>query len=200
MIDNIEQANRKYLEAVNLDSVHHNNVVRMRSWFLHGTDINLESLVIVMDYYPEGNLKKFSTELKRDGFFIPDEEIINHAIQLVDALKFMQSKEICHRDIKPQNILIHNYATTLKIGDFGSSRYLKNAINFSVVGTPIYMSPEMRKAYAQHLERADNSFQYCPYKSDVYSLGLVILDLASLQDPVGLTDMNNLQNEKGTFN
>lgn len=78
-----------------------------------------------------------------------------------------------HRDIKPENILI-NSKGKIKLSDFGISKELEQtkALTNTFVGTLSYMSPERIQGH-----------QY-GYPSDIWSLGLVILELASGHFPV----------------
>lgn len=195
LVNDVEEATKKYSEIINSASIQHEYAVPIRKCLLDGTASCLESIIIVTDYYPEGDLVKFITKLHEIGFVYPDDAIIEFALQLISVLMFMQTKEICHRDIKPQNIFVDCEGKILKIGDFGSSRYIKDADEYSVVGTPFYMSPEMRIAYAEYFKCQIYNFKYNPYKSDVYSLGLVILYLATQKNPVGLTNLNTLKQD-----
>ena len=80
--------------------------------------------------------------------------------------------------MKSQNIFLTGN-NTIKLGDFGISRVLENtnAAAQTVVGTPYYMSPE--------------ACQSEPYtsKSDVWSLGIILYELAALKHPF---EANNL--------
>jgi len=98
-----------------------------------------------------------------------DERILaNITTQVVKGLAYLQSPlHIVHRDIKPSNILL-NTKGKVKIADFGVSSQLRDTLSEAVtwVGTVTYMSPERisGKTYK--------------YNSDVWSLGLTILEAA----------------------
>ena len=72
--------------------------------------------------------------------------------QIAQALKHMHDKRIMHRDLKPANIFISS-DDALKIGDFGLGRALSEETveAYSKVGTPLYMSPEVRKSLNRHI-------------------------------------------------
>ena len=98
-----------------------------------------------------------------------DEKIIAKiAIQLLCGISFLHSLKLLHRDIKPANILL-NTKGEVKLTDFGISKELINDTDFSTtfVGTTSYMSPEriMGQSYS--------------FKSDIWSLGLVLYELAT---------------------
>lgn len=63
--------------------------------------------------------------------------------QLALGLSFIANKKVVHRDIKPDNIFIKKDGNTsvYKLGDFGFA--VKKQINDDIVGTPIFMSPEL---------------------------------------------------------
>lgn len=75
--------------------------------------------------------------------------------------KYLHHNGIIHRDLKPANILIKN--GICKIADFGFAKNLSNnnAILKSIVGTPLYMSPQLLKGT-----------KYTS-KSDLWSIGLI---------------------------
>jgi len=92
-------------------------------------------------------------------------DVIRLGIDICKALERCQKEGIIHRDIKPENIFVTadgNY----KLGDFGVARTIeKSSGDFTRIGTPPYMAPEIHKgtAYASCI--------------DIYSLGLVVYRL-----------------------
>lgn len=88
--------------------------------------------------------------------------------RLPQGLSYLHGElHVVHRDIKPSNLLL-NSAGQLKISDFGVSGHLANSVSQCVswVGTVTYMSPERIKGDAYS------------YDSDVWSLGLVLMEVA----------------------
>ena len=77
-----------------------------------------------------------------------------------------------HRDIKPQNIFL-TADSQVRLGDFGISKTLNSSMSFAstFVGTPLYLSPELCEGVEYDS------------RSDVWSLGAVAFELASLQPP-----------------
>lgn len=101
----------------------------------------------------------------------------------------LQEKNIAHRDIKPENILLTREG--LKLTDFGLAKNTgKGEIRSNTyAGSPYYVSPLLREAVKnkEKLARLDHDV----YKSDVFSLGLILLEAASLCDIRGLNSFEN---------
>lgn len=75
----------------------------------------------------------------------------------------MREHSIIHRDLKPSNILIHN--GVYKLADFGFCKPIKNDVTATMLGSPIYMAPEVLRGLTY------NS------KADIWSLGAVLYEL-----------------------
>ena len=84
----------------------------------------------------------------------------------------MHSRRIMHRDIKPANLFVAADAS-LKIGDLGLGRFFSSQTYevLSRVGTPLYMSPEILHGSGYE------------FKSDVWSLGCITYEMATLRSP-----------------
>jgi len=75
---------------------------------------------------------------------------------------YLHSKNIIHRDVKPQNVLLMG-GGKVKLADFGISKTVSGGnLNVSKIGTPIYASPEVLRK------------QPFDYKIDVWALGFII--------------------------
>lgn len=71
------------------------------------------------------------------------DEIVKIGIDICEALKACETKNIIHRDIKPDNIFVNEYGT-FKLGDFGIAKKLENTrAMLSHKGTSMYMAPEL---------------------------------------------------------
>ena len=82
--------------------------------------------------------------------------------QMVDVLSYMQSKNVVHRDLKLENILVDE-KLNLKVADFGFATYKKiNALN-SYRGTMTYMAPEIKEGKT-----------YDGKKIDIFSTGVIL--------------------------
>ena len=110
--------------------------------FLWGMDYVFQNdlrLYFVMPFIRGGELYKHFLKCKR----FPESQVKFYAIQIVLALGYLHSKDICHRDMKLENILIDETGY-IKLIDFGLARILKDSeLSQSFCGTPEYLAPEM---------------------------------------------------------
>ena len=100
----------------------------------------------------------------------------------MNGLRDAEQEGICHRDIKPQNIILNPKSGKYKLTNFSIAGLCpKNQKIFSlsleeVSGTPIFMSPELYTAFKEKWPRTEKKFfNYDPFKSDVWSLAVTIL-------------------------
>lgn len=122
---------------------------------------------IVMEYV-EGITLKAYIEKKRQLSY---KETISIAIQVGRGIEAAHNKNIVHRDIKPQNIMISTEGK-VKVTDFGIARAAtSNTIHSDVMGSVHYSSPE----------QARNGF--VDGKSDIYSLGIVMYEMVTGRVP-----------------
>nr|XP_014426941.1 serine/threonine-protein kinase Nek8-like [Pelodiscus sinensis] len=146
-----------------LKLLNHPNIIEYYENFLED-----KALMIAMEYAPGGTLAEFIH--KRCNSLLDEDTILHFFVQILLALHHVHTKQILHRDLKTQNILLDKHRMIVKIGDFGISKILSSKSKaYTVVGTPCYISPELceGKPYNQ--------------KSDIWALGCVLYELASLK-------------------
>ncbi len=154
-IDNI----RFLQEAQAISALNHPNI----STIHYLEEVNGQSF-IVLEYIDGGTLKE-----KVRGKQLPIDELIDYAIQISEGLSHAHQKNIIHRDLKTDNIMLTS-DRRLKITDFGLAKLLgavKVTRTGSTVGTAAYMSPE--QAQGNEVD----------YRSDIFSLGIVLYEMTS---------------------
>lgn len=143
-------------------------------------ELNHPNIILMLDFFETKNEFVIVTEFAQGELFqileddkqLPEEEVQRIAKQLVQALHYLHSQRIIHRDMKPQNILI-GARGTVKLCDFGFARTMSSntIVLTSIKGTPLYMSPEL--------------VQEKPYDhtADLWSLGVILYELYVGQPP-----------------
>ncbi|GBG32004.1 Serine/threonine-protein kinase TIO [Hondaea fermentalgiana] len=122
-------------------------------------------------------------QLLEDDRRVAEPQVQNIAKQLVQALYYLHSHRIIHRDMKPQNILISSEGR-VKLCDFGFARALsaKTIMVTSIKGTPLYMAPELVR------EQPYN------HTADLWSLGVILYELFVGQPPFFTNNIYTLIN------
>lgn len=155
-----------YQEVALLRSLDHPNIVSYRDNFFMG-----DTLVIIMQYCEGGDLATYIKDMRKQRQRIDEQQIMHYFVQILQALQYIHSKRILHRDLKTSNLFLMKSKFVVKLGDFGISRVLEGSIEaaITVVGTPYYMSPEVceNKPYT--------------FKSDVWSLGCCLYEMCMLK-------------------
>ncbi len=104
---------------------------------------------------------------------------------MVKALKVLHQMNILHRDLKCANVFLCKDGNS-KLGDLNVSKEAKRGLLYTQTGTPYYASPEVWRD-----EPYDN-------KSDIWSLGCVLYEMATLKPPFKAGDMAGLSRKVQT--
>ncbi|CAN4079941.1 unnamed protein product [Withania somnifera] len=153
-----------------LTRLRHKNLVT-----LYGcTSKRSRDLLLVYEYIPNGTVADHLHGKRAKSGLLSWPVRMNIAIETADALAYLHSSVIIHRDVKTNNILLDN-DFHVKVADFGLSRLFPNNVTHvstAPQGTPGYVDPEYYQCY-QLTE-----------KSDVYSFGVVLIELISSLEAV----------------
>lgn len=150
-----------------LKKLDHPNIIKL----INGTKTK-RYLELIMEYAEKGDLYNQLIKQAKSNQYFPEKIIINWLVQICSALKYIHSKHIIHRDIKPQNIFLSKKGE-IKLGDFGVSKTLNNTLEKAktFVGTAYYLPPEIidDKKYS--------------YEADIWSLGVSFYQLMTFKMP-----------------
>ncbi len=167
-----EAARKRFLrESCAAASLLHPNIVRIY-------DVSLEQHrpFIVMEYLDGGSLAEV---IHAHPSGMPQEEVLETAMRIADALAHAHSRNIIHRDIKPSNVLFDSNGAP-KLSDFGLARSLDvETLTESglLLGTPAYMSPEQARGR-----------KIVDPRSDVYSFGVMLYEMLTGRLPFEADD------------
>ena len=192
--DTLQQANSAIQEAMAMSALSHPGILKVYDCAIEKAAAGGFRSVLVMERM-ERDLGEEIRQRRESGQPWTDAELIAVLKHLVAALSFAQKQGISHRDIKPCNIMVSG--STLKIGDFGSStRNLDlSKIRETIQGSPFFLSPELKREYARMLQSGMQAIHYDPVRSDVYSLGVTMMEMANLEQPAQLINLQELREE-----
>ena len=153
-----EQFSKRFLrEARIVSQLSHPNIVTVYDAGKQG-----KFHYMSMEYIPGKELKQLKENISR-------KEAIRIVKDIAAALDFAGSKGIVHRDVKPENVMIHQTDNRVILMDFGIAHGddITHGMTQTgkAIGTPHYMSPEQTKGL-----KVD-------HRSDIYSLGVVLFQL-----------------------
>ncbi|XP_072054883.1 PR5-like receptor kinase [Arachis hypogaea] len=166
-------------EVVTISRTSHVNIVSL--W---GFCYEMNKQTLIYEFMSNGSLDKYKYKHGRSSLsslfsnlhWKELYNIVNSIAQGLDYLHERCNTKILYLDIKPQNVLLDEKFCP-KIADFGLAKICKNNKSsrrtFSIRGTPGYIAPEMfnRRAYGG-----------ISCKSDVYSYGMLILEMMGAKD------------------
>lgn len=170
LITNTQQNSGTFLkrfkrEAVSLAKLSHPNIVKV-----HDYGESQGRPYIVMEYLPNGTLKKFM------GQPLKYQQAAKLLLPIAEALGYAHEQGIIHRDIKPANILLTSQDIPM-VSDFGIAKVLAGDTGEQLtqvgtgIGTPTYMSPEQGQG------------KEIDARTDVYALGVVFYEMITGKKP-----------------
>jgi serine/threonine protein kinase len=148
--------------------LNHPNIVLLKHCFYSNGDKPDELFLnLVLEYVPD-NMYRFSRQFAKSKESMPLILVRLFTYQLCRALHYMHSAlNLCHRDIKPQNLLVDTNSGVLKVCDFGSAKQIvPGEASVAYICSRYYRAPEL-------------IFGVTTYGSaiDIWSLGCVFAEL-----------------------
>uniref|UniRef100_A0A8D2ZX51 non-specific serine/threonine protein kinase n=1 Tax=Scophthalmus maximus TaxID=52904 RepID=A0A8D2ZX51_SCOMX len=147
----------------------HRYIVKLLDAFYHDN-----KLWIMIEFCPGGAVDATMLELDR-GLTEPQIKVVCR--QMLEALVYLHSMKIIHRDLKAGNILLM-LDGDIKLADFGVSAKNTKTLQRrdSFIGTPYWMAPEV--VMCETMKDAPYD-----YKADTWSLGITLIELAQIEPP-----------------
>ncbi|XP_042286301.1 serine/threonine-protein kinase 10 [Thunnus maccoyii] len=147
----------------------HRFIVKLLDAFYHDNN-----LWIMIEFCPGGAVDATMLELDR-GLTEPQIKVVCR--QMLEALDYLHSMKIIHRDLKAGNILLM-LDGDIKLADFGVSAKNNKTLQRrdSFIGTPYWMAPEV--VMCETMKDAPYD-----YKADIWSLGITLIELAQIEPP-----------------
>ncbi|KAJ7316309.1 hypothetical protein JRQ81_002471 [Phrynocephalus forsythii] len=147
----------------------HPYIVKLLGAFYHDS-----KLWIMIEFCPGGAVDATMLELDR-GLTEPQIQVVCR--QMLEALNYLHSKKIIHRDLKAGNVLL-TLDGDIKLADFGvSAKNMKTLQRRdSFIGTPYWMAPEVVMCETMK----DTPYDY---KADIWSLGITLIEMAQIEPP-----------------
>ncbi|XP_073525518.1 uncharacterized protein [Phyllobates terribilis] len=178
-------------ELVAVAHLRHRNLVRLRGWCVHE-----DQLLLVYDYMPNRSLDRLifapSTTNQKNRDTTLDWERRKKIIRgLAAALYYLHEQldtQIIHRDVKSSNVMLDSHFNA-RLGDFGLARWLEHDLNSTSVLDHQFRLAETTRIGGTIGYLPPESFQrkyIATAKSDVFSFGIVALELASGRRAVDL--------------
>lgn len=150
-------------EVNSLIKIDHPNIIRLYDYFTED-----EHMFLVLEFCNGGTLEDKIT----NGDVLSDFVKFKICSQIISALKYCYDKSIAHRDIKTSNVLF-DASGRVKVADFGLSELIDHDESFNEFnGSLLYASPEICRMIS-----------FNPFKSDIWSLGVLFYRLFSNSYP-----------------
>ena len=150
----------------------HKNLVQLQGWCVAKGE-----LLLVYDFMPNGSLDKVLYQESGQGTLLHWSHRLNIAVGLASVLTYLHQEceqQVIHRDIKTGNVLLDG-GFNARLGDFGLAKLMdhdKSPVSTLTAGTMGYLAPE----YLQYGKATE--------KTDVFSYGVVILEVACGRRPI----------------
>lgn len=159
---------KEFMQEIDtMKSINHPYIVRLLG-------ITEPSGRIVMEYLKHGSLADVMKEYRNKNKIMPIPQMLRYCSQIAEGMIALQEKRLVHRDLALRNILLSNDPVSIKISDFGLSRFVKEGSE--------YYSGKLDEFpahwYAPECLHVD-SVRTFGFESDVWSYGITVWELFS---------------------
>lgn len=184
---NLDEAARLFRREAQLaSSINHPNIVTVYSC----GETNVKLLYMAMEFIEGRSLADLLKAQSSTAETLPLPKVRHITRSICEALDAAHERGIIHRDLKPQNVMIcpkANRPDIVKVVDFGIARSVINqdgheTLSGSIVGTPMYMSPEQARGEFDIDERAD-----------IFSLAIIVYQMLTGKLPFVGEERNTLK-------
>ena len=173
---NQKEKDNSFNEVRILASLRHKNIIGYKEAFF---DEKSSTLNIVMEYADDGDLSSKIKDMLKKHLQFEENTIWSILIQILEGLNYLHKSTVIHRDLKSANIFLTKKGI-VKIGDLNVSIIAKKQLAVTQTGTPYYAAPEVWDN-----ETYNN-------KCDIWSVGCIIYEMASLHVPFRGTSIQQL--------
>ncbi|XP_073276970.1 receptor like protein kinase S.2 isoform X1 [Primulina huaijiensis] len=183
-------------ELMAVAHLRHRNLVKLRGWCIHE-----EELLLVYEYMPNRSLDRvlFRRPESLDAASPPltwnrRRKIVHGLAAALNYLHQQLETQIIHRDVKASNVMLDSHFNA-RLGDFGLARWLEHNVEHEPKTPPVFKDRQFRLV---ETTRVGGTIGYLPpesfqkrsvatAKSDVFSFGIVVLEIVSGRRAVDLT-------------
>ncbi len=147
-------------EIVNMAALKHPNVVEVLDVvYQAGKKRGQGSIYIMLELMSGGEL--FSRVV--DNGCLDEDEARFFFRQILEGMAYCHTRKLCHRDMKLENLLLDSSGMRVKITDFGFAKNLADGAAETVLGTAVYVAPEVLSGH-----------EYDGFKVDMWACGVVL--------------------------
>lgn len=161
-------------EAAMLKAVNHKNIVRFRGMELDATGRHF----LAMEFCDSGSVQEM-IEQNRNG--LPSDIFYTATEDLTNALMYLYKAQIIHRDIKPDNLVVHKSEGKMcfKLVDFGQARNLHHGGSYLIPkGTLEYMHPQILAKARRNDLNAYARYKF-GYTHELWAIGVTLYEMAT---------------------
>ena len=185
----------KHISQLELEySLDNDNIIKIYKSQIRCLDFSTYSINVLMELAISDWNQEILKRAENNNYY-EEKELLIILKQLINGLLFLKNKNIAHRDIKPQNILIFPN-NIFKLADLGEAKTIKDLSSLRTLkGCELYMSP----ALYWGLFHGKKNLVHNLFKSDIFSLGYCLLYAITLNIKVlekirKLNDNSNIKN------